>query len=572
MDLTEEISKILLNCENEYPENKYIVNPATYAGTLPLFKKSTPEIVPPVEYKCTAEEEIFIVSDLHISSGRNKSGVYPGTENFFADNQFSRFLEYAHNQKKSERAILIINGDVLDFLRVTEYPGSRRKFPLLRQLGRFFSFRPLLKYSDQALIKLAQIKKADFNYWEKILKKVGLDVNRSELEILEKNEKTYGLGTNNYKSIWKLDLISKGHSEFFKSLSDWIKKGNKIFIVKGNHDLEWSFLAVRNYFRLLMAEIMCGDETQNMRKFLTETVIPNIHFFDDSLVIDGEFYLEHGHRYDKFTFVLDNPFTVNSKTIKPQNKQTIRDQLNIPFGSFFNRYIINRIELLYPYADNIKPASNIFPIMIRERLSVALRIFGQAFILLKRLFSPGTIKYVKFMFARFFLFFLICLLALGGTAYFIYKYFHPSLQIPAACEDTGFIDKLVMNAIKYAGLLLLSYLLSRIVSSYQLSEPESLADNALDIFRRNSGYKIITMGHTHNPSEYVFADGRRFYNTGTWIPIIETSSAEIREDKTYTFLHLIRSEGMLQPANDGLLQRWNDDAGREEPLVITQRK
>jgi hypothetical protein len=80
------------------------------------------------------------------------------------------------------------------------------------------------------------------------------------------------------------------------------------------------------------------------------------------------------------------------------------------------------------------------------------------------------------------------------------------------------------------------------------------------------------MGHTHNPGQYCFSDGIMFYNSGTWIPIIETSTAEVREDKTYTFIHLTRDkDSKIVPAKNGL-QRWNDDAGRSEPQILVQRK
>ena len=109
-------------------------------------------------------------------------------------------------------------------------------------------------------------------------------------------------------------------------------------------------------------------------------------------------------------------------------------------------------------------------------------------------------------------------------------------------------------------------------SRFQLAEPSSL-DKFARIRFEGTNYRIMTMGHTHNPGEYVFQNNKRFYNTGTWIPVIETSTAEVREDKTYIFLHLLRdNEGKLQPADNGLLQRWNDDAGRSDSLVLIERK
>jgi hypothetical protein len=114
--------------------------------------------------------------------------------------------------------------------------------------------------------------------------------------------------------------------------------------------------------------------------------------------------------------------------------------------------------------------------------------------------------------------------------------------------------------------------LSRIVGWFQLSEPDTL-DRPAKKLMKGTNYRIATMGHTHNPGEYIFDDNKRFYNTGTWVPVIETSSADVREDKTYTFLHLIRDkDGKLQPSNEGLLQRWDDEAARAELQVLLERK
>lgn len=135
---------------------------------------------------------------------------------------------------------------------------------------------------------------------------------------------------------------------------------------------------------------------------------------------------------------------------------------------------------------------------------------------------------------------------------------------------TGLLSKMA----KAAGVGLLSYVLSRVVAWCQLTEPDSLYTFAVRRRRHpDSDFPLMTMGHTHNPGAYEMQHGGKFYNTGTWIPVIETSSAEVREDRMYTFLHLERDEdGLLQPAADGALQRWNDDAGRGEPQLLIERK
>src|SRR2546427_1927017 len=41
-------------------------------------------------------------------------------------------------------------------------------------------------------------------------------------------------------------------------------------------------------------------------------------------------------------------------------------ELNLPFGSFFNRYLLNRIELVFPYLDNVRPRQNLLPMLFEK--------------------------------------------------------------------------------------------------------------------------------------------------------------------------------------------------------------
>jgi hypothetical protein len=87
----------------------------------------------------------------------------------------------------------------------------------------------------------------------------------------------------------------------------------------------------------------------------------------------------------------------------------------------------------------------------------------------------------------------------------------------------------------------------------------------MKIFAASPDYQLITMGHTHNPDQCL-DNGHWFYNTGTWIPVVEMDSADIRQDRTYTFLHFVRnSSGELLPT---VVERWDDEAERAEGLII----
>jgi UDP-2,3-diacylglucosamine pyrophosphatase LpxH len=468
--------------------------------------------------------EIFVISDLHLAAGQRRDGTYSGCENFFYDQSFERFLGHTDGQLEpgGPRAMLVINGDFIDFLRVGEIPEQ----------------------------------KSEFVAWEKLLDAIGSEPKRTsdELEASIKTEKEqgYGLKTHDYKSVWKLARVVEGHPLFFDALATWLERGHRLIIVKGNHDLEWYWRDVRNYFRLALAERLVKREGESVETVLAKIVLPNITFVDHSLIIDGDVYVEHGHKYDPYSRVLDDP-TIGG------------EELNIPFGSFFNRYLLNKIEVHYPFLDNVRPRENLLPLLIRERFPLALKV------LLHHI--PFTLKLIPKKHYRYILRRVIwVLLAVGVPAALVIvlqwntisSWFVTSRPSDQNTSPMGLILGRGLDVVKNFGFLILSYFFSRFVAYFQLVEPESLSKDARKVLSENSGYRLITFGHTHNPDQFSH-DGRWFYNTGTWIPILEVSSADVRNDRTYTFLHI------RQKSSSGTLKRWNDDSGRAEASVIINR-
>ena len=559
MDNTKKIVyELLKNCEENGITPKYIVQDDTYRmAKSALFSQALPVRTQPVKYR-TNGEEIFVISDLHIAAGRNNAGVYPGTENFFSDDSFKRFLEFADRTKKTEKALLIINGDIFDFLRITEYPGKIYKPRLSKWIKQLLKFNPLKKPAEIR----KDIIENQFQEWADELEKLGFKKTADELELnISKKEKTYGLRTDDYKTIFKLILIKKGHPDFFESLSKWLETGNKLIIVKGNHDVELYWLQVRNYLRLILGEnIVSRIPGSDLQTVLRNIVLPNITFIDDSVEFDNDFYVEHGHRYDKFCMILDKPFVEKAK-----------DQINIPFGSFFNRYLLNRVELFYPFLDNVRPSGNVLPMILKENFPLGIKILFQHIPFMIRILFTNF-RYIKFMFNKVFWFMMALLIPAGLIIYFNFNSVTEISTDISKTNDTSWISSLFIDQSKNIALLFLSYALTRLIAWFQLTEPSSLEKFARQRFN-TTNYKIMTMGHTHNPGGYLFNNEKRFYNTGTWIPVIETSTAEVREDKTFTFLHLERDEnGKLIPANNGILQRWNDNAERFDHQVLIKRK
>jgi hypothetical protein len=274
-------------------------------------------------------------------------------------------------------------------------------------------------------------------------------------------------------------------------------------------------------------------------------------FVDDSLVIDEIFYLEHGHRYDKHAWPVGPAILSNG------------EELNIPFGSFFNRYLLNRIELAYPYIDNVRPTVNVLPLLIRERFFLAMKLIFHHLPFALRIIPK---RYYSYLFGRF----AVMVTALGIPFLLAVIYLLSAFpQLWGIIKGIPTANWPGSSLAKSFAALTASYFLSRLVAYFQLAEPFTLAPFARPILATHPRYQLIAMGHTHNPEQFN-EDGRWFYNTGTWIPIVETSSGELREDKTYAFLHIRRdSSGGLQPS---VLERWDDEAGRSEELVIVEKK
>ena len=464
-------------------------------------------------------KNIFVISDLHMASGLNANNNYEGTENFFADSSFSRFLNHLQSKQGGKKAILLINGDFIDFLRVINLPETD----------------------------------ADFSLWQKILADIGISKTKEELQTsITAKEKKYGMKTNDYKSVYRLHICANGHPQVFESLARWLLNGNSIIITKGNHDLEWYWKAVRDYLRLLFAQRISSIQNSGIENILQQIVIPGLTFVDDKLIIDGKIYVEHGHRYENFCWP-GNPAVVNNGT-----------ELNLPFGSFLNRYLINYVELAYTYIDNIRPGSNILPVLIREKFPYAIKIL---FYYLPFALEVIPKKQYKQAFRHLWHFVLMIVLPVGITAFAIWHTFHVN-NIAADIPKTGngnFILQQIFSVVKNFAFLSLSYFLGRLLIRLDISAPENLYVNAKKVFDSNRNLQLVTMGHTHNPQQEN-DNGKWYYNTGTWMPIYELDAADVRLEKTFTFLHITYdSNGNI---NQTELQRWNDDASRDEQLVL----
>ncbi|RYF80997.1 MAG: hypothetical protein EON98_12895, partial [Chitinophagaceae bacterium] len=394
----------------------------------------------------TNGRKLFVLSDLHLAAGLNTNGNYEGTENFYADQSFARFLTYLKDQTNSRGAVFVINGDFIDFLRIGNIPQSED----------------------------------DFRCWQEILEKVGVRKTVNELkDSIVKKEREYGLKTNDYKSIWKLYTCIQGHKLLFKSLAQWVAANNELIILKGNHDLEWYWPAVQQYLRQALTAI-AADEKGVPINVLTSHFQKNIHFSNHAVLIDDKIHIEHGHKYERTTAVAGEATYGNS------------DELNLPFGSFFNRYLINRLELAYPFLDNVRPQQNILPILIRERFPLAIKVLFH-YVPFMLLIIPKKLYWHTFKYLLNILF--IIVLPIAITVYALWR----TIQGDASGDEPKGFAAQALGVLKNFGLLFLSYIFGRIMAMAGLKSPPTLSTHAKDIIDQNPSVETVLFGHTHDP-------------------------------------------------------------------------
>jgi UDP-2,3-diacylglucosamine pyrophosphatase LpxH len=154
-------------------------------------------------------------------------------------------------------------------------------------------------------------------------------------ETFTKRERSVGLGTGEAKTLWKLTRLMSGHEVFFIAIADFLASGHELLILPGNHDIEWVMPKVQETFKQRVSELLAAAEGLGDRI----TFFP--WFYYDPLL---SVFVEHGSQYDDI-----NSFDY---LLWPYRKDGTMD---LPAGSFFVRYLFNRIEELYPFADNMKP-------------------------------------------------------------------------------------------------------------------------------------------------------------------------------------------------------------------------
>ena len=157
------------------------------------------------------------------------------------------------------------------------------------------------------------------------------------------------------EAVKKLQKIAGKDQEehVFAALGNFLKKGHRLTILLGNHDIELSFPKCRQKLEELL-----GVESEHKYRF----------------IYDGEAYvvgkerkalIEHGNRYDNFN-VLDNDSLREIRSLQSRGQQMQSEySFNPPPGSKIVAKLMNLIKQEYPFVDILKPENEaVIPILL----------------------------------------------------------------------------------------------------------------------------------------------------------------------------------------------------------------
>jgi UDP-2,3-diacylglucosamine pyrophosphatase LpxH len=172
--------------------------------------------------------DLLILSDVHLTDGR---APVAGAEHLVPE--LEKFLTvHELNHRAGGHWRLVVNGDLFDFLHVQLQPGESVPFPLSR------------------------------------------------------GERARGPGTSAEKSLWKLSRILGANQRTVQALGRFLRAGNEVVLLPGNHDLELYWPEVREAIREALRP-HAGDEG-----------VARLSFKPWFYYEPGLIYVEHGSQFD----------------------------------------------------------------------------------------------------------------------------------------------------------------------------------------------------------------------------------------------------------------------------------
>ncbi|MBW1761632.1 MAG: metallophosphoesterase [Deltaproteobacteria bacterium] len=224
----------------------------------------------------------YIVSDMHLSEAEEPDPRRPlwmayKRREFFIDDEFAAFLEHIA-QNATGPIELLLNGDIFDFDNVLRMPSNDGRIDWL--------------------------------------------------------ERARGLGSEEWKSQFKMKVIIEDHPRWFEALGQFMAKGHRAVFVIGNHDVELYWPSVQR----MLCDALGAPFPPNIGEEEDDDPIVFCSWF---YLSGGDTYVSHGHQYDPNCVVRD--------PIDPLIEIRGKPRVRVPFGDLAARYMLNGMGYFNPH-------------------------------------------------------------------------------------------------------------------------------------------------------------------------------------------------------------------------------
>ena len=511
---------------------------------------------------------VLVVSDLHFTNGRDPATQrWSVTEDFFWDDEFRDFLRYFG---RGGACTLVVNGDWLDFMQVLTLPSPEER--------------------EQYGIPVRDVSRL------------------------------YGLRCSQQAAEFQVERIMDGHPVFFQSVAEFLAAGNTMKVLKGNHDIQlcwpgvqgrivrrlaalvprrrrsavmdgveflpWCYLvpglvyvehgnqfeeacAFRNF---LIPELPSKTPERNryleldlaslLVRYLTNRVEP-VNPLADNVRPLSDFYLMLAKKNPVFalrTFGTALRYVLKAcakaaqmrtgraraawRRIDAKNLEAIAAEAHRFSGD--NRTLSAKLSAAFPRLYGSTPTPILEQGPARFLWSVARRPLRWALWLVP----------------------LYVLTFLPGVARWILRTVD-AMEWKGGSDVVHVLDSLNLLSIGLFVLVLgLTLLALRILSrrrprqagSTSVPDVSMAMRNYADSIAQELQVRYVSFGHTHYADTAPLANGGRYFNTGTWMGVLESREQLYREVHQFTFLKI---EG-----EDAELLRWNPDRRAPQPVIV----
>lgn len=198
------------------------------------------------------------------------------------------------------------------------------------------------------------------------------------------------------QSLEKLAAISEDHEAVFEALRSFLhaKGDNQVVILPGNHDADFFWPGVQRLF----LDRVCRGSTQHEEQIRVHLgrMYRSAHF--------PGVWIEHGHQFDEInSFFLDGNEVWDAKAPPIFEDEQGVERLLECLGTRFMVRFLNRLDVDYPFVDNVKPFSlfvKIFAASAFETGSASLKAAVTVWRLLKFLVRTGVTETTSLMSAQ----------------------------------------------------------------------------------------------------------------------------------------------------------------------------